>query len=72
MFTARWNRATQPPASLLAEYANAAYFLVHFSVLQAEGWPLTLCMICFWLQMCTTTTAEGKASHRLWPCASAR
>lgn len=50
MFTARSNR----------EYANAAYFLVHFSVLQAAGWPLTLCMICFWLQMCTTTTAEGK------------
>lgn len=49
-----------PRASLLAEYANAAHFLMLFSVLRAAGWPLTSWTICFWLQMCTTTTAEGK------------
>lgn len=46
-----------PHAILLAEYANAAPFLMSLSVLRAAGWPLTLCLICFWLQTCATTTA---------------
>lgn len=51
---------------------HTAYFLVRFSVLQAAGRPLTLCMICFWLQMFTATASArwlkqgGRSEWESW------
>lgn len=51
-----------PHAILLAEYANAAPFLMRFSVLRAAGCPLTSCLICSRLQTCATTTTTTQVS----------